>query len=144
MTDHGRPDWIELGKLRIPVAAPASKSARGLIEIIGRAWNLSDEIICAAKLAVSELVTNVGVHAAGVPGSTLAICVSRIGDMLAVEVHDSSRLVPVLRAAGEDDESGRGMILVSDIADDYGHYLTPFGKVVWFEIKSEWPLDTAA
>jgi anti-sigma regulatory factor (Ser/Thr protein kinase) len=139
MTNQGRPDGAELGKLRIPIAGPAAKSARDVIAIIGRAWSLSDDTIGDAKLAISELVTNVLNHAPGAPGSTFAIRVYRIGDTLTVEVHDSSPQVPRLRAGGDDDESGRGLILVSDVTDDCGHYLTPYGKVVWFAIKGHWP-----
>jgi hypothetical protein len=35
-------------------------------------------------------------------------------------------------------------MLVSEMTDECGHYPTPFGKVVWFEIKTYWPLDHSA
>jgi anti-sigma regulatory factor (Ser/Thr protein kinase) len=129
--------------LRLPLLGISPKAARDLIETIGRTWNLSDEIVYAAKLAVSELVTNALIHARGMPGGTVTIIVSRVGKVLAVEVHDASREAPQIRNATETAESGRGLILVSDVTDACGHYFTPFGKAVWFEIKGDWPLDVA-
>lgn len=59
------------------------------------------------------------------------------------EVHDSSPKAPVLRSADKDDESGRGLFLVAAVTDEYGHYVTRTGKAVWFEIKTDWPIDVA-
>jgi anti-sigma regulatory factor (Ser/Thr protein kinase) len=144
MTDYGRPDGVRLGKLRLPLIRTSPKAARDLIESIGHSWSLSDETVYAAKLAASELVTNSLLHAMGLPGTTITVTVSRLGDQLAVEVHDASRRLPQTRCPGETDESGRGLILVSHVTDDCGHGLTPFGKTVWFTIKCDWPLDPAA
>ena len=144
MPDYGRPGGVRLGKLRLPMISTSPKAARDLIEGIGRSWRLSGDSVHAAKLAVSELVTNALLHATGIPGATIIVTVSRLGDLLAVEVHDASRMLPQLRCPGETDESGRGLILVSDIVDDHGHGLTPAGKEGWFTIKCDWPLDAAA
>jgi hypothetical protein len=54
-----------------------------------------------------------------------------------------SHTVKALADAGPDDESGRGLIVVNAVTDAYGHYLTPTGKVVWFEIKADWPIEVA-
>lgn len=142
--DYGRPDCVRLGKLRLPLIRTSPKAARDLVESIGRSWNLSDDTVHAAKLAVSELVTNTLIHAMGLPGATITVTVSRLGDLLAVEVHDASRALPQIKCPGETDESGRGLVLVSHVTDDSGHGLTPSGKAVWFTIKCDWPLDIAA
>jgi anti-sigma regulatory factor (Ser/Thr protein kinase) len=96
----------------------------------------------AAKLAVSELVTNVLTHA-GRQGDILVI-LARTGEMLCAEVHDNSPEPPVLRIAAPSDLSGRGMFLVDHLTDESGCYLTPSGKSVWFRIKTDWPNDQAA
>ena len=139
MTGEGRPHGVELGRLHVPVVASSPKASRDLIGIIGTQWGITAEAVESAQLAVSELVTNVGAHAIGMPGSTVIISVSRVGTMLSVEVHDSSSKAPILRSAGEYSESGRGLLLVAGVTDAYGHYFTPTGKVVWFEIKTHWP-----
>jgi anti-sigma regulatory factor (Ser/Thr protein kinase) len=79
----------------------------------------------------------------GRPGGTVTASVLRVGDLLSVRVHDSSPDAPVLRSAGEDDESGRGLLLVDAVTDAWGYRVTADGKVVWFEIKTDWPSDVA-
>ena len=141
MTDHERPGSIELGKLRVPVDASSPKVARDLIGIIGTKWGITVEATDAAKLAVSELVTNVGSHTTRTAGSTVTVSVSRVDTLLTVRVHDSSSKAPIPCSADEEDESGRGLFLVAAVTDACGHYFTPTGKVVWFELKTEWPLE---
>lgn len=141
MTDQGRSAGIELGKLCVPVGTFSPKVSRDLIGIIGTQWGIADEITESAQLAVSELVTNVVDHTEGTPGDTVIVSASRVGAMLSVKVHDSSSQEPILHSADEDDESGRGLFLVAAVTDGCGHYLTPTGKVVWFEIKIDWPIE---
>lgn len=141
MADQRRPDGTELGKLRIPVSGIASKDARDLVETVGRIWKISEDVVESAKLAVSELVTNVFLHAVDVIEDIVIISISRAGEMLAVEVQDFSQIVPVFRAADELDMSGRGMFLVEQFTDNHGCDLTQHGKAVWFCIKIDWPTD---
>jgi anti-sigma regulatory factor (Ser/Thr protein kinase) len=143
MTAHGPSGGIELGKLCVPVDASSAKVSRDLIGLIGTQWGITTETMESAQLAVSELVTNVVTHTAGALGNTVIVSAHRVGSVLSVKVHDSSAKEPVLRSAEEDDESGRGLFLVAAMTDAYGHYLTPTGKVVWFELKTDWPTSVA-
>ena len=52
-------------------------------------------------------------------------------------VSDSSPREPRLRAAAEDEEGGRGLLLVETIAERWGVDPLPSGKRVWFELP--WP-----
>ncbi len=52
---------------------------------------------------------------------------------LVCEVLDSSAALPRLRHAGRDEESGRGLEVVSQIAQRWGARRTPRGKIVWCE-----------
>lgn len=144
MAGQRRSDGTELGKLRIPVSKIASKEARDLVEMVGNAWKISEEVVESAKLAVSELVTNVYLHAVNVAEDIVVISISRVGEMLNVEVLDRSKKIPVLREVIELATSGRGMFIVETVTDDHGCDLTQDGKSVWFSIKSDWPLDRAA
>ncbi|WP_169336551.1 ATP-binding protein, partial [Nocardiopsis prasina] len=47
--------------------------------------------------------------------------------------------LPRIRSAGADDEGGRGLYLVDQLAARWGSRPTPDGKAVWFEVplKSE-------
>ncbi|WP_030906084.1 ATP-binding protein [Streptosporangium amethystogenes] len=51
---------------------------------------------------------------------------------LFAEVWDSNDGTPRVTAAGQDDESGRGLLLVGLCADEWGHYRSPTGGKVVF------------
>jgi anti-sigma regulatory factor (Ser/Thr protein kinase) len=137
-------DGIELGKIRLPVSVSSPKAARDLIGIMVGQWGLGEEVDFVARLAVCELVTNTLCHCAGMPGSTVLVVISRVGHLFRVEVHDSTTKAPQMRRPADTEETGRGLALISDLADDCGYYLTAFGTAVWFSIKAHWPLDHAA
>jgi hypothetical protein len=51
-----------------------------------------------------------------------------------VEVFDSDLRLPRIRTAGENDEGGRGLYLVDQLANRWGSRPTEEGKAVWFEM----------
>ncbi|GAA3759352.1 ATP-binding SpoIIE family protein phosphatase [Salinactinospora qingdaonensis] len=51
-----------------------------------------------------------------------------------VEVFDRDLRLPRIRSAGADDEGGRGLYLVDQLASRWGSRPTPDGKAVWFEM----------
>ena len=51
-----------------------------------------------------------------------------------VEVFDPDLRLPRIRSAGENDEGGRGLYLVDQLATRWGSRPTQDGKAVWFEI----------
>ncbi|HUJ06381.1 MAG TPA: SpoIIE family protein phosphatase [Streptosporangiaceae bacterium] len=57
-----------------------------------------------------------------------------------VEVLDSDLRLPRIRMAGENDEGGRGLYLVDQLAERWGSRPTEEGKAVWFEL----PIKPAA
>ncbi len=54
---------------------------------------------------------------------------------LTVEVADRDAGTPRMRRADEEDEGGRGIHLVNELAHRWGTRQTPDGKVVWFELE---------
>ncbi len=83
-----------------------------------------------AELLVSELVTNALLHADA--PRRLRLFRDRV---LTVEVADAGGQTPQLRPFAEQDEGGRGMFLVSELAQRWGSRLTRDGKVVWAELE---------
>ncbi len=51
-----------------------------------------------------------------------------------VEVFDNDLRLPRIRSAAADDEGGRGLYLVEQLASRWGARPTPDGKAVWFEM----------
>lgn len=82
------------------------------------------------RLCVSELGTNAIVHAAA-PKSGFTLRILAWTQRLRVEVEDQGGGLPVQRTARFEDTSGRGLLLVDVLSDDWGVVEGPRGKTVW-------------
>ncbi|MCS0604213.1 PAS domain S-box protein [Streptomyces sp. LP11] len=118
----------------VTTALPATPSAvpegRAFLRRTLTAWE------CAtpaddALLLLSETLTNAVQHAEG----PLALRLCRTATDLTVEVGDRSPQLPRPRTAAEDEESGRGLLLVRTLADSWGVRPTDEGKTTWFTVK---------
>ncbi|MEU6618088.1 ATP-binding protein [Streptomyces parvus] len=93
------------------------------------------ERIDDVRLCVSELATNALVHGT-VSGHGFLVRLDAEDDVVRLEVHDSCCERPKTREATETDLSGRGLVLVAALADDWGvQDRTPLGKIVWSSFK---------
>jgi anti-sigma regulatory factor (Ser/Thr protein kinase) len=101
-------------------------------------------------LLISELVTNAVVHT-GCPAVLCILLPRRCGagpecgvpGSVRVEVADASSRAPRRRLAEGEDTGGRGLELVSGLADRWGWEHEPGGKRVWCELDTA-PLEVAA
>ncbi|MEU9320955.1 SpoIIE family protein phosphatase [Streptomyces sp. NPDC048295] len=91
-------------------------------------WELPDAVE-AAELMVSELVTNAVKHGRS---HHIGLRLVRTGALLC-EVSDDEPAPATLLDAASHDESGRGLLLVSSLAREWGTSTTAHGKTVWFE-----------
>ncbi|WP_371498884.1 SpoIIE family protein phosphatase [Kitasatospora sp. NBC_00374] len=89
-----------------------------------------DELVDTTELLVSELVTNALRHGRG----DIRLRLLRDRTMVC-EVWDDGYSQPRQRRAQETDEGGRGLQLVSLLAERWGSRRTPKGKIVWFELS---------
>jgi DNA-binding NarL/FixJ family response regulator len=95
-----------------------------------QSWELGS-LVETVTLLTSELVSNAVLHA----GSDVDVVVRLTGSLARVEVTDRSDLVPAARHAAADDDSGRGLALVQELARRWGTSRQPGGgKTVWFEV----------
>jgi hypothetical protein len=92
-----------------------------------------DDLVDGVKLVVTELVTNAFLHAGCSPRLVLA----PLPRGVRVEVHDSSRLAPVLLSIEAGGMTGRGLRLVDALATTWGFSPTDDGKKVWAELLAE-------
>lgn len=90
---------------------------------------IDPEIIDTAMLLVSELATNAILHGT----STIRLRVG-VGEDIRVEVRDGSDEEPVVGTPDVDRESGRGLAIVTTLAESWNWSPRPPGKVVWFEL----------
>ena len=92
-----------------------------------------DELVDAAAMALSEVVTNAVLHA----HTDFEVSAALLGDgSLRVEVTDRSPQLPAQRRYGEQATTGRGMQLVAAMTVDCGVLLDgASGKTVWFLVQ---------
>jgi PAS domain S-box-containing protein len=89
-----------------------------------------DHLIDDAELLVSEIVTNALVHA----GTPIEVGVIPRAGRLRIEVADGSPHAPSPRHYTALSGTGRGLMLLEDLVDDWGVETTGPGKTVWFEL----------
>jgi serine phosphatase RsbU (regulator of sigma subunit)/anti-sigma regulatory factor (Ser/Thr protein kinase) len=111
----------------LPPELTSAAKARHLIREPLARWGL-DELMPTTELLVSELVTNAIRYATGEVTIRLVLDGS-----LVCEVLDNSSALPRLRHAGRDEECGRGLEVVSQLAQRWGARRTREGKIVWCE-----------
>jgi anti-sigma regulatory factor (Ser/Thr protein kinase) len=102
--------------------------ARAAIREPLKRWGLED-LIPVTELLVSELVTNAIKYA---NGETMLRLILE-PESLVCEVHDTAPALPRVLQVDKDAETGRGLHVVSQLAQRWGARRTPTGKVVWCE-----------
>jgi two-component sensor histidine kinase len=113
-----------------PVPASA-REARCFVSHTLVEWG-DTQLVEAAALLVSELVTNAVTHA----GSEVHVVIGRGGHyaVLRVEVGDFSSEPPTMGGFDLEAMSGRGLALVEALAHRWGVETHASGKRVWFEL----------
>jgi PAS domain S-box-containing protein len=156
---------------KFPAEPIRVSEARRLAHQTFTSWGMDLDQADLACLLVSEVVTNVVLHAAASPAPRHEFALEPAGSFDAeipdvwsgpslgdaaldgqggsreftlrlrrgeaavwVEVFDPDLRLPRIRSAGENDEGGRGLYLVDQLATRWGSRPTPGGKAVWFEV----------
>ncbi|WP_370120051.1 ATP-binding protein [Streptacidiphilus sp. MAP12-33] len=105
--------------------------ARRFVRITAAMWHLEPETLADTELCMSELVGNAVRH------TTSRRLVCRLWSargLLFVEVDDEdAHDIPRVERPAEDDECGRGMLLITTFASAWGSLPHPgrVGKTVW-------------
>jgi anti-sigma regulatory factor (Ser/Thr protein kinase) len=117
----------------IPNDRGAPAAARRALERLS-AW-VPDDALNAARLAITEVVTNSVQHAGARAGDVVKLTLSLTGDVLMVSVIDSGpgfRPPAGLTSPDADATSGRGLPILDRLAERWG--VEPEIGRVWFEI----------
>ena len=88
------------------------------------------DLIADAEVIVSELVTN----AVNARCTSTQLMLTTQDDVVRIEVHDDAAGTPVLRRPSSTDEHGRGLLIVSRVAKDWGVDAGKRGKSVSAEL----------
>lgn len=109
------------------------RAARRFVSEALTAWGDDEgDLTDTVTLLVSELVTNAVVHA----GSDVEVMVRLTATAARVEVTDASTNGVAPRDATAEEDSGRGLALVGNLARRWGVRTAPGGgKTVWFEVE---------
>ena len=120
----------QMASVLVPPHAIAVRGARQWARDQLESWGLGEEIVADAVMGVSELVTNVVLHA-----GTSARVSMELADRLLVTVEDTGTW-STPRAGSQDHSAsqGRGLALVAAVSDALGHARGVNGSTVWFEI----------
>lgn len=132
----------------MPALPRTASKARQYVRWLLDAWKLPS-MMDTVELLASELVTN-AINATGVtemPQDTsqlagkvqpIYLCLSVRPEAVLIEVWDSSNTLPLQRAAADDEENGRGLMLVQALSKEWGCVVLPTGgKIVWCECLIE-------
>ncbi|MER6559641.1 ATP-binding protein [Streptomyces sp. NPDC001027] len=99
-----------------------------------RYWHM-DPLIDRAALGVTELLTNVHLHAQ--PDKTCVVEMELLFDRLTVSVRDHDPRLPVVKAAETLSTCGRGLAMVAAVSESWGARPEgESGKVVWFTLPA--------
>lgn len=125
-SDRARPS----ASISLPRDPTSAASARAFVEEHCVRWGLQDAMD-EALLVASELVTNAVVHAE----SDAVLSITATEEILRIEVADSGRDAPDPHVAGNDDEHGRGLLLIAVLSAAWGtEPRLGGGKIVWADL----------
>jgi anti-sigma regulatory factor (Ser/Thr protein kinase) len=128
----------QLGEIRVAFFRRDRRSvglAREFTRMVLKGWRFrarEDDVL----LCVSELAANAVLH--GVPpgrGFSVRLVLLGAEGRLRLEVHDSGSGDICLRETSPEAEGGRGLLLVSALADKWGVGERNPGKFVWTEFE---------
>lgn len=125
-------------RLRLAAGTPAAAGAVVAVRAAIAEWQVPVDRALAAVLT-SDLVINAVVNGAA---GALMLVIRCAGHRFRVEVHDASVRGDSWETAVPAPEAQRGLLLAAEQAAASGHYRTPAGRAVFYEL--EFPPPDAA
>jgi anti-sigma regulatory factor (Ser/Thr protein kinase) len=125
-TEHRRANLV------VPPLPEAVRPARDWARTQLGAWGVDEEAQFAVVTGLSELVTNVVLHAR----TDAHVSLELDGARLTCSVSDTGRRgLPTSSSQGATATRGRGLQLVSSLSSSFGAHRSTTGSTVWFEVE---------
>lgn len=133
---------------RWSITLPGVPAMVPVARLFVRAFLAGNPLAGSAELITSEYATNAIRHTAAGEGGAIGVAVSAEPGVVRIEVTDHAPLeavrawpappgpVPQVTQPGEEDESGRGLLLVDAIADRWGHDGVAGHRTAWAELRA--------
>lgn len=116
---------------RIPKHPRNVPEARAQVRKALADWGVPTDLAADVALVASEFVTN-SVRHCEVTFALVEVSLSLEDGQLRLEVSDPDKeKLPAPRTAGQQDENGRGLAVISALAMHWGHDLRRFTKCAW-------------
>ncbi|MER5752758.1 ATP-binding protein [Streptomyces sp. NPDC002088] len=113
--------------------------SRAVLHAVLGCWGVNQEVLDSAELVLSELVTN-ALRVRVPSGRQVGVRIARSLEdgLLRLEVSDAGSGRPEVRAPGDEEAGGRGLLLVEALAHRWGvqERAGGIGKTVWAELKA--------
>ncbi len=116
----------------LPPVARSAVEARRHVRAMLDDWDLG-ALSDVAQLLTSEVVTNSLLHAR----SPIRLTVEQTKSGVRVAVTDASIVAPAMRPRSQSATTGRGLLLLSRLADEWNTELSDGGKTVWFTLSRD-------
>jgi len=139
---EGGPPML-LASLFLPARAEFVSDIRDVVRRVLVMAAADEDARYSAQLVTSELVTNVVRHSVVASNATVGLALSRDGATLRIAIHDADPESGEPSEPDEDQESGRGLLVVEGVSDRWGVDRTLVGKLTWCELTA-WPEDARA
>jgi anti-sigma regulatory factor (Ser/Thr protein kinase) len=116
---------------RFPMTVGSVGEARRFItEVLARC---DEGVVTVARLLTSELATNALIHA----HTSFDVLISEQEGVIRVAVTDESSEMPAVLSLSRSAQSGRGLLLLKELSEDWGVTENRPGKTVWFDLLCE-------
>jgi len=123
----------------LPCDASSVRAARQFVTAQLSAAGFNDTAF-TASLLVSELITNAVLHA----GTDIQVVIEGVGDRIRISVQDGSERTIRRRRHSLDAATGRGLMMVEQMASEWGVEKVTPGKAVWFTLPTAGDLHEPA
>ena len=115
----------------LPPVARSVVEARRHVRATLKEWDLN-ALSDVAQLLTSEVVTNSLLHAR----SAIRLTIEHTKAGVRVAVTDESTVIPAMRPRSASATTGRGLLLLSRLADEWDTIVSDGGKTVWFTLRN--------